>query len=280
MTSLSQYEARMRRVLEYIYDNVDGDLSLDALCDVAAMSRFHWHRVFHGMTGETCAQAVRRMRLHRAACWLVQTDRSIADIAQATGLGSQQAFTRLFKDAYGTTPSTFRNRGELRPMMLRKSPEDFVMYTVELDTMPAQRLGAIAHKGPYLEVGAAFEQVQAIMTARKLWSHATGMAGVYYDDPNAVAAKDLRSHAGVIVDDAMDMPDVLEEVPLTAGRIARLRYTGPYAGLRAAYDYLYGEWLPKSSEEPRDAPVIEVYLNSPHDTAPGDLVTDICLPLQ
>jgi AraC family transcriptional regulator len=56
------YEKRMLRVLQYIHDNPAGDMSLDRLADEAAMSRFHWHRVFRAMTGETCAQAVRRVR--------------------------------------------------------------------------------------------------------------------------------------------------------------------------------------------------------------------------
>lgn len=42
----NSYEKRLIRVLEYIHANPAGDLSLDALADVAAMSRFHWHRVF------------------------------------------------------------------------------------------------------------------------------------------------------------------------------------------------------------------------------------------
>nr|MCU0854535.1 AraC family transcriptional regulator [Paracoccaceae bacterium] len=49
------YEDRLLRVLDHIAENPAGDLSLDALADVAAMSRFHWHRVFHAMTGETAA---------------------------------------------------------------------------------------------------------------------------------------------------------------------------------------------------------------------------------
>ena len=49
-------ENRMIRVLDHIHDNPAGDLSLDALADVAAMSRFHWHRVFRAITGETAAQ--------------------------------------------------------------------------------------------------------------------------------------------------------------------------------------------------------------------------------
>src|SRR5262245_16154905 len=76
-----QYEARLLRVLAYIHDNLDGDLSLDRLADVACMSRFHWHRVFRAMTGETLADAVRRIRLSRAANALVSEERPIEEIA-------------------------------------------------------------------------------------------------------------------------------------------------------------------------------------------------------
>lgn len=70
----SQYEKRNMRVLTHIHENPAEDLSLDQLAEVAAMSRFHWHRVFHAMTGETCAQSVRRLRMFRAAGWLVFND--------------------------------------------------------------------------------------------------------------------------------------------------------------------------------------------------------------
>ena len=73
-------ETRVLRVLAYIHDNPAGNLSLDRLADVAAMSRFHWHRVFRAMTGETCAQAVRRTRLHIAAIDLVNTVKPVAQI--------------------------------------------------------------------------------------------------------------------------------------------------------------------------------------------------------
>jgi AraC family transcriptional regulator len=70
----NSYEARLLRVLAYIYDHLDGDLSLDRLSDVACMSRFHWHRVFRAMTGETPAEAARRLRLIKAANALVHED--------------------------------------------------------------------------------------------------------------------------------------------------------------------------------------------------------------
>ncbi len=63
----NSYEKRLIRVMEYIRDNP---------AEVAAMSRVHWHRVFHAMTGETCAQATRRIRLHRGSCWLLESVRA------------------------------------------------------------------------------------------------------------------------------------------------------------------------------------------------------------
>lgn len=274
------YEARILRVLDHIHDNPAGDLSLDALSDVAAMSRFHWHRVFHAMTGETCAEAVRRVRLHRAACWLVQRDWPVSQVAASAGFGNVQSFTRIFKDGFGTTPGAYRARGT--PMSPRPSSKtgDYPMYPTEITDHPGARLAAIAHKGAYLEIGKKFEHVATLFNSRNLWHHARGMAGLYYDDPSATAEAELRSHAGILVDDSFEMPNEVEEINIPAGRMAVMHYKGPYSGLMAAYQYLYGVWLPESGAEPADSAPMEVYLNDPKDTAPDDLLTDVCVPLK
>lgn len=277
---LTHYETRLRRVIDYIYDHADEDLSLDTLADVAAMSRFHWHRVFRAMTGETCAQAVRRVRLQRAGFMLVRAEDPIAEVARACGLGNQASFTRAFTEAYGISPARFRERGTLSPLTLRKQIEDQTMYDVTIENTPAHRVVAHLHQGDYAKIARAFEQLSALLTARNLWPQAKGMAGIYYDDPSTTPEADLRSHAGVVVAEDLPVPEGLEEVTLGASRTARLRLKGPYSGLPAAYDYLYGDWLPKSGEEPADAPAYEIYLNNPMDTTPEDLVTDIHVPLK
>lgn len=274
------YEARIRRVLDYIFDNPAGDHSLDRMADVAAMSRFHWHRVFHAMTGETCAQASRRIRLHRAACWLVQSDRPVATIARDAGYGSVQSFTRAFGDAYGQAPAEFRRHGRIAPAPVFTREGHKTMYDVEIENHPDRRLLALPHKGSYMNIGKAFENLAAAITARGRWPDVRASVGVYYDDPTAVAEEDLRSHAGVVVDANTAGEDGLEDVTLAGGRFAVLHYKGPYAGIPKAYPYLYGEWLASSGEEPRDAPSFEVYLNNPMDTAPEDLLTDICMPIK
>jgi AraC family transcriptional regulator len=272
------YEKRLTRVLDYIHDNPAGDLSLDQLADVAALSRFHFHRVFHAMMGETAAVVVRRMRLYRVSVALVQSPESLTRIAKTLGYPSAASLTRAFTDSYGLTPTEFRNRGVLRPTPLSFEPKGQLMYPVEIRRDPARRLACIPHQGPYIEIGRAFEKLGATLGARGLSDQAGSMIGVYYCNPNDTKPEDLRSHAGVVLDPAaIEAP--LEEVQLRAGRHAVLTYEGPYAGLTAAYQQLFGVWLPQSGEEPADAPSFEIYLNTPMDTAPDDLLTELCLPL-
>jgi AraC family transcriptional regulator len=272
-------ERRMLRVIDHIHDNPAGDLSLDALADVAAMSRFHWHRVFHAVTGETAAQTVRRMRLHRAAVALVQTDTPQTAIARAVGYGNAASFVRAFADTYGMPPAAFRKRGELRPFPPNQPPKGTIMHPIDIRHEPARHLVAIPHQGAYHEINRAFEKLFATLVAREQVGRTGYMVGVFLDDPAAVAVADLRSLAGVEVD--ADFPVAAPLMPqiLPGGAQAVLTYTGPYAGLPAAYDQLYGVWLPQSGCTPADQPSFEIYMNSPMNTPPEKLVTELHLPL-
>jgi AraC family transcriptional regulator len=273
------YENRLRRVVDHIHDHPAGDLSLDALADVAALSRFHFHRVYNAVVGETAANTVRRMRLHRAAVALVQGTDPLGMIAKRVGYPNLASFTRAFSGYYGLTPAAFRNRGELRPFPLLLTKKGPLMYPVITRTDPARRLAAVPHKGPYHEIGRAFEKLGSTVAARGFYGRFGNMVGVYYDSPADVKPADLRSHAGLESPADLPIEAPLEVVTLPAGRHAVLTFTGPYAGLPAAYDQLFGVWLPQSGETPGESPVFEVYLNSPMDTPPEDLVTEICLPL-
>jgi AraC family transcriptional regulator len=153
------------------------------------------------------------------------------------------------------------------------------MFPVITRTDPARRLAAVPHKGLYHEIGRAFEKLGSTVAARGLYGRFGPMVGVYYDSPADVKPADLRSHAGLEAPADLPIDPPLEEVTLPEGRHAVLTFKGPYAGLQSAYDQLFGIWLPQSGEAPADSPVFEVYLNSPMDTAPEDLLTEICLPL-
>lgn len=56
----NDYENRMLRVQACIHDQPAGDMSLDTLADIAALSRFHFQHAYRLPTGETATQAVKR----------------------------------------------------------------------------------------------------------------------------------------------------------------------------------------------------------------------------
>lgn len=275
----NDYEKRLIRVWDHIHDHPAGDLSLDALADVAALSRFHFHRVFHAMTGQTVAHAVRRLRLYRASVLLVTTKAPMAEIAQAIGYDNPASFSRAFTDSFAQTPAAFRAKGELRPPHPTFCPQEPPMYPIAIRQDPARRLAALPHNGAYHDINRAYDKLGAILGARGLWPQAGAMVAVYYDDPAATPPADLTSHAGVAFGPEVVLDAPLEVVHLPAGPHAVLRYKGPYSGLSAAYGHLFG-WLPTSGHDPADSPVFEIYLNTPMDTAPEDLLTEICVPLR
>ena len=275
------YERRMLRVIDHIHDNPAGDLSLDALAEVAAMSRFHWHRVFQGLTGETVTQCVRRMRMQRAAVMLAQGDPGLplTIVAARVGYPNRSSFVRAFTDSFGMAPSVFRKRDELRPSTNFQFRKVSPMSDIALRDHPARRLAAVPHSGPYHEIGRAFERLSAVMASRDLFRHAGTMVGVYYDNPSVTPPAELRSHAGFETAD-LRITDPLVSVTLAGGPHAVLTHRGPYAGLPAAYDELFGLWLPQSGREAADEPAFEIYLNTPMDTAAEDLLTELWLPLR
>ena len=67
----SDYAVRLERVVRWLADHLDDSLDLDHLAEVACLSPHHFHRVYHAMQGETAAETVRRLRLHRAAVELI-----------------------------------------------------------------------------------------------------------------------------------------------------------------------------------------------------------------
>ena len=154
------------------------------------------------------------------------------------------------------------------------------MQHVEICTLPQMRAATIAHRGSYLEIGRAFETLFGTLGARNLLGPGLRMVGIYYDDPASVAEAELRSRAGIVAAKPLPVELPLEPATIIGGEYAMLRHRGPYADMRRSYDFLYGSWLPQSGREPADAPCIEEYLNTPRDTAPTELISDIYLPLR
>jgi AraC family transcriptional regulator len=276
----ANHVARLRRVMEFIHDHLDEPLDLIRLAEIACFSPYHWHRIYSAFHGESVFETVQRLRLQRAAAELLRSEASIAIIAKHAGYGGAAAFSRAFTQKYGESPKRFRaarrDLERIGPQTIRRTQ----MPEIELRNSPSLRLAAMHHTGDYMEISRAFNGLISALAASSQLRSGMTMVGVYFSDPRITPVEQRRSLAGVLVDPDFAINDPLTEFHTEKGPLAVLTHKGPYADLPATYDWLYGVWLPDSGREPADAPSFEVYLNSPMDTRPVDLLTEICVPLQ
>ncbi|QPF72120.1 AraC family transcriptional regulator [Roseateles sp. DAIF2] len=273
------YLERIGRVMAYLHDHLAEEISLERLAEVAHLSPYHWHRVYHALQGETIAQTLRRLRLQRGSAYLANTGLAVAEIARRCGYPNAQSFTRAFRGAFGCGPSEYRARGSHVAFRSGGSAPLEAGYQVELRRVPALVLAGLPHRGSYMGVGKAFELAYAKLAAVGLARPDSRWLAVYLDDPAAVPEAQLASRAGLVVPADAEPPPPLQRWELGDCECAVLRHRGPYATMRAAYQWLYGHWLVQSGREAADAPVFEEYLNHPRMTAPAELLTDIYLPL-
>ena len=155
------------------------------------------------------------------------------------------------------------------------------MYPVKIENQAAFPAAGVTHIGPYAEMGQSFQKLIGILMARSLLPHTSGMFAIYHDAPEAKPENELRSQVAVITTPSFPKElEGLDHFEVAAGKVAVLEHEGPYATLAAAYNWIYGTWLPQSGEEPRDAPPLEIYVNDPSTTPAAQLRTDIRVPLK
>ena len=99
---------RLRRVTEYIQQNLDKDLTLAELAAVVYMSPYHFSRLFKGSTGVPPHRFVIRQRIARASALLATQELSIAQISRMVGFRTPSHFTTVFRRVLGITPGAYR----------------------------------------------------------------------------------------------------------------------------------------------------------------------------
>jgi AraC family transcriptional regulator len=103
---------RLRRVLDYISENYERDVSLGELAAEAGVSPFHFSREFKRATGFAPHQYLINVRVERAKALLAESELPLAEVSLSAGFSSQSHFTRLFHRLTGVTPKSYRDSAD------------------------------------------------------------------------------------------------------------------------------------------------------------------------
>jgi len=284
------YYERIVRTLVYIQRHLDEELELESLASVAAFSRFHFHRVFRGLVGESVKEHVRRLRLERAAQKLKQQSTAITDIAFEAGFETHESFTRAFGAMFGVSPSDYRAAHRRAPESASGTHlDDLAGYhppdygeppAIEVKELPPISVVFLRHVGPYAQVGATWGRLMSWAGIRGLLGAQMRMIGIVHDDPDITPGDKVRYDAAVVVNSAVQPEGEFGVTGIAGGRFAVFTHQGPYETLGRSYQRFFGGWLPKSGQELRDAEAFEEYLNSTMNAKPEELRTRMHIPLR
>lgn len=273
------YADRIKRVIAYIQDNLDRDVSVDRLSEVACMSPFHWHRVYRKFQGETLAETVRRLRLHRASYYLAFSDLPVKSIAKICGYEHHQSFGWAFFGAYRQTPSQFRASQATAPRTLGVDRE---LLHVSVENTTTERAFAVEHRGDVLWVGRSLTDLYLRVTAQNKHCADAGRYYAVYEQPSPSAPQAHgKVWAAMTCEGAVmqGSSHAVTPVILPGGCVARINYRGPYAGLSVVHEWFHEVWLPSSGYKLGPDATVEEYKNDPLTAAANELETSIRWPL-
>ncbi|BAN46899.1 helix-turn-helix domain-containing protein [Metapseudomonas resinovorans] len=100
--------ALRKRLVDYIENRLAEPISLGELATFAALSEYHFARMFRESFGVPPHQYVLARRLERARKLLRDTALPLQEIALACGFASASHFSNRFRAAVGGTPGAFR----------------------------------------------------------------------------------------------------------------------------------------------------------------------------
>ena len=101
---------KLRKIEEFVLENLGEAISLSALSDVAGLSKRHFLRAFQESTGTSPHRYVLGMSIESAKRRLSETDDSLTSIALSSGFSHAQHFSSTFRQATGMSPSLFRQQ--------------------------------------------------------------------------------------------------------------------------------------------------------------------------
>lgn len=302
-----EYQARINKTFDYIETHLEKQFTLEELASVANFSKFHFHRIFQGMVGETPFQFILRLRLEKAATSLIYKPKlTISEIAYSCGFSDISIFSRNFRNHFHISASQWRitkyknsnlSQSDSNSMHPDYRPSIYfcrntntlkwrtamkLNKSVEVTMLPEMTLAYIRHIGPYKGDGKLFE---------KLWGRICTWAGpkgllqlydikflvIYHDDPNVTAEDKLRMSVCISVPHDTKVNDEIGKMKIEAGNYVVARFELKEDEFTEAWEWIYGQWFPASGYQPDDKPCFEIYPEEPKD---GKFVVDICVPVK
>jgi AraC family transcriptional regulator len=143
----------------------------------------------------------------------------------------------------------------------------------------------VRNVGPYKGNEKLFETLWARLM---MWAGPRGLMqqpnmsclSIYHDDPDVTDEKNLRVSVCISVPPDTVVDADIGKMELAGGKCAVARFEIDGDQFQDAWNFVYGEWLPKSGYQCDDRPCFERYMNDPKKHPQKKHIVDICVPVR
>ncbi len=102
------YQKELEGSIAYMFEHFSEKISIEQLASICHLSKFYYIKVFKSYTGQTPYDYLLNIRLQKAKSCLVETSKSVEEIAQECGFSESKNFIASFRKKNGMTPLQFR----------------------------------------------------------------------------------------------------------------------------------------------------------------------------
>lgn len=316
----TEYYRRIHCAQDYIERHLDEPLALEAIAKAAALSPYHFHRLYSAITGETLHQFIQRLRLEKAKSQLTcYPEKPITEIALDCGFSSSATFARAFRAEYHMSASVYRSRARFGPgseefdggkickairkdgkatsnetwekeavdterVSTRSVPVPIAAKHVTVENMEAFTVAYVRHVGPYAGDGALFGRLFGRLAA---WAGPRGLLGpktrslcIYHDNPDVTEPAKLRLSCCVSVPPGTKAEGEVGVMEIPSGKYARAHFEISEKEFGGAWQWFLGQWMPESGYQPADGLCYELCLNEPSEHPEGKHVVELVEPVK
>ncbi|MEU6298041.1 AraC family transcriptional regulator [Streptomyces erythrochromogenes] len=259
---------RLNQALDHLETRLEQDIDMAEVARIAAVSEYHFRRLFSALAGMPLPLYVRRRRMTLAGADVLAGKLTLLDIAVRYGYGSGEAFARAFRSVHGIGPGEARRTGAVLTAQPRMSFRVIVEGSTSMRyrILEKERFRIIGRKAtvPLVHDGintAASAHIESLDEPS-----ITRMKGLAGSDPAgilsaAVHLTDSREEGAEVdywVGVATD-PDThaegLDALDVPAGTWAVFDNRGPYpSALQELWRDVFTQWFPSNPYTSRPGP--------------------------
>lgn len=277
---------KMNGALNYIEDNLTGEIEVEEAAKRACCSSFNFQRMFSFVADVSLADYVRRRRLSMAAIELLSTDDKVIDVAMKFGYESPVSFARAFHAVHGINPSEVGRPGVKMKLYPRISFE-ITIKGVEAMNYRIEELGEFRLVGykerMYMENGENLRRIPLFWS--EVYQDKRCDALMKYNDNSKLGCLGVCANGDgksfdyyIATGSDKEISEPMVEITVPASEYVKFECIGKLPeGQQKMWKRVFSEWFPTSGYELKDGPQIEWY--SDGDTNSDEYYSEIWLPV-